>query len=189
MIWLRLLFIFIQSVFKDKLSEIEQFTTTAIKINFRVWVNEADLSNLSGSRYFAFMEVCRFDIMLRSGYVTYCLKNKVVSVVASQKIIHKRPLARFMKFGVLTRVVYWDKYFMYVEHKFEHNNKQMAFGYVKVAWLDSNKKMIPIETIITDVGFELIEMERPPFLDTWLEAEKLEIKWALSKQSNTVASR
>ena len=166
-------------MFLKKFQSIEEFTTTPTSIDYRVWPNEADLNNLNGSRYLTFMEVSRFDMMIRTGLLKYCYQNKMVAVVASQHIVYKRPITRWMKFTLKSRIMYWDEYFMYIQHKFEGNGKQLATAIVKVAWLTKGKQKVSIDQVFNNVGYHVQDLEEPEFLETWLAAEKQIVKAGL----------
>jgi len=175
MIWIRLLLVTIASFWKGKI-DIATMLGKPFRVYFRVWFNEADLANLSGSRYLAFMEVARFDLMLRTGCVSECRRNGWLSSVVAVKVSHKRPIKRFQKFSVQTSISYHNKSTVYLEQLFfDCEERLLAVGHVRVCFLQRKKgSLVPLAELFSPLQLQSAPLEKPEFISKWEEQERLE---------------
>lgn len=162
---------FIVGLFKRKLTNTQEVSQDFTVKKFRVWLTEAEGSLLNNARYLTFMEVARMDLMTRTGHFLYSLKKKWLPLVGSQYICYKKPLKRFQKFEVKTKLIYWDAKWFYAEHRFEREGKLMAYGYVKIAWLKRGGTISPKE-LLGETGFDSAPPPKPDFISKWEESEQ-----------------
>lgn len=171
-VWIRLIFVIVASFFKPRFTDSTQFVENAFPLNFRVWLTEAEGSLLNNARYFTFTEVARMDLMLRSGIAKIVIKEKILPLVGSQMIRYIKPIKRFQKFQMTTRLCGWDSKWYYLEHRFERNGKLMAQAYVKVCGLKNGHTILP-EEVLSKAGFSIPSPSLPAVIQKWQEADAL----------------
>ena len=110
--WLRIFFQYIHSSFRKGMSSEETSVT-----NFRVWFQEAEIRYMGHTRYPGLYEMGRWDFVIRTGFMKYVLKNKLTFLASSLYCQYLRPVKRFEKVKVTTRIAYWDEKFAYFEHE------------------------------------------------------------------------
>ncbi|NQY74505.1 MAG: acyl-CoA thioesterase [Candidatus Margulisbacteria bacterium] len=175
MIWLRLICVFIKSIFLKPYKRVEDISKESISLKFRVGFFEADVGHLNNARYMTFMESCRLHIMIRTGHFFYARRHKWFPVIGAQCIRYVRPIKRFQIFEVKSRLIYWDRTSLYFEHIFESNREIVAYGYIKVIWVKDGK-VIPSREAFECVGFEYKEMPEPEVIKAWKQYERSQHK-------------
>ena len=165
--WLRILSIIIRSRFRKKTYPDEE-----ISLTFRVWITDVDLSIMNNTAMLAITELGRWDLMVRTGFLKYAWKNKLYLPLASISGQFKRPLKRFQKFQLRTRLLYWDEEWIYISHRIIRKEKTVAVALAK-ATLKKGKERIPFEKVISDLNWELEPKNRPQMIDGFEKGETL----------------
>ena len=165
--WLRILIIIIGARFRRKIDPNEE-----ISMNFRVWITDVDLSIMNNTALLAITELGRWDLMVRAGFLKYAWKNKLYLPLASISAQFKRPLKRFQKFQLRTRLVCWDEKWIYISHRIVRKGKTVAVALAK-ATLKKGKERIPFERVISDLNWQLEPKERLKMIDEFEKGETL----------------
>ncbi len=118
------------------------------------------------------MEASRLDLMRRTGHFFLFLKNGWGAVTGAQYITYKRPLKRFQKFEVTSQIIYWDKKWLYFEHRFLKNGKLMAHSLTKII-VFTKKSYINPTTVFNALNFQLLSIEKPESVTKLEEFEKI----------------
>jgi len=119
--WLRLLQIFLLSLFRKKI-----LLTDTATLSFRVWPTEADMKYMNNSSFWTIAEMGIMDIYFRSELVKVCRKKKWIPLMTSQKMVYRKPLKRFTKFQLRTKTIYWDDKFLYFNITFSKDSLLIA---------------------------------------------------------------
>jgi len=105
-------------------------------LTFRVWPTDLDyLWHMNNGKYFALMDLGRFDMLLRTGFVRVMRANKWYGVVASETMRFRRSLTPFQRFELRTRTIGWDEKSFYLQHTFVRNGEVIGVAIVRARFL------------------------------------------------------
>ncbi|WP_300426165.1 acyl-CoA thioesterase [Thalassolituus sp.] len=114
MMMLRFLLIFFRQKWNDSR---DALATT--RYYFRVMPWDMDLNmHLTNTRYPAFIDVGRVQWFAEIGLLPLIISNGWRTVVASQTVTFVREIKPFTKVEIESRVLYWDRKYLYSEHRF-----------------------------------------------------------------------
>ncbi len=100
---------------------------------FRVRLFDCDvLGYMAAFKYPSYMDFIRWELIVRSSFFQAFKNNKLAFVVASQKIIYRKPLKAWSKFSITLELGGWDEKWVYHIHKFEQNNELKAIGVTRI---------------------------------------------------------
>ena len=165
--WLRILIIIIRARFRKKTNP-----DAELSLNFRVWPTDVDLSIMNNTAMLAITELGRWDYMVRTGFLKYARTNKLYLPLASISAQFRRPLKRFQKFRLTTRISYWDEKWIYISHRIVRKEKTIAVALAK-ATLKKGKERLPFERVISDLNWEMKPENRPEMVDLFEKGETL----------------
>ncbi len=171
-VWLRILITIIRSYFRKPINSSDELIKQIHSISFRIWLTECERTLLNYSKYLTFMEASRADIMKRAGLLYQFLREGWVAVAGSVYISYKRPLKRFQKVEVTSQLIYWDKKWIYFEHRFLRNGKLTAHALVKVIVVNK-KSFINPSIIFNSRNFQVLPIEKPQSVKKLEEYERL----------------
>ena len=115
---IRLCWLILSSFFQSRLSILDTST-----IYLRVLLNDTDIKKVSGDRYFALADLGWGNLYMRWGAFSKVLKGECSPVGQVLILKAREPLWLFQKFEIQTRVLWWDKRWIYFEQKFIHDGK------------------------------------------------------------------
>jgi len=118
------------------------------------------------------MEVGRVAWMENLGLFKLAAREKWLPLVASQTIVYKRPIKRWQKAVLHTRLVCWDGRWLYSEHVFKRGDKTMASA-VSRACVRSKEGLVAPATVLAKLGHSDASPEMPRGVAEWIAAEKL----------------
>lgn len=153
-LYFRLLWVLFLSLFRPRLKPLDSSV-----LHFRVWLHDLDvIGHMNNARYPAWMDLGRFDYLLRTGVFFKGLQRKWVPVVGTVQTRFRRSLHLFDCVTLETRMLCWDEKWCYLEQKFLKGNELVALGLVK-GLLRSPERSVPPREY-----FELIgePTESPP---------------------------
>jgi acyl-CoA thioesterase FadM len=104
---------------------------------------------LCGGRYFDFMDLARVDQVTRLGVLNVMIKKGLDINIGGQFLQYRKPLKVFRRFAVLTKIIYWDEKFFYVEQKFEQDGTIKASGLVQACFRGSISGVMENESMTT----------------------------------------
>jgi|GEM_PF-1048170 len=165
--WLRILLIIIKAQFCKKTSPYEE-----ICLNFRVWMTDVDLSIMSNAAMLFITELGRWDLTVRTGFLKYARKKSLYLPLASISAQFRRPLKRFQKFQLRTKIIYWDEEWIYISHHIVRKEKTIAVALAKLT-LKRGKERIPFERVMSDLNWKIKPKDRPELIDEFERGENL----------------
>ncbi len=126
-----------------------------IEHRFRVGVTDLDENrHMNNARYLQYMELGRWDMMVRTGFLKYALKAKVMSPVTNLTTVYRRPLSFGERFTVKTRILRWDDRTATFEHALRNSRDEVsAIGIVECRIL-SKDKSLTLTDIVRELGVE-----------------------------------
>ncbi|WP_370479101.1 acyl-CoA thioesterase [Tamlana flava] len=104
---------------------------------------------MANSKYFYYMDLIRYEVVFRSNLYSNTVKKGMFGVLASQKIIYKKPLKMFKPFNITLRLEGSDDKWVYHRQIFEQNGQICAIGFTKAGFW-KNKKAQNMEEILNN---------------------------------------
>ena len=136
-------------------------------IFFRVWPHDCDFNlHLTNSRYLAFMDLCRMDLMMGLGMTRNIMKNKWKFVVNAQEITYIKEMPPLSRFRISSQILGWDEKYFYLEQRFIADGKIHAYGLVKAIFLQQGKKTAP-DQVASTLGISLASDPLPEHMILW----------------------
>lgn len=100
---------------------------------------------MANSKYFYYMDLIRYEIVFRSKLYDNTVKKGMFGVLASQKIIYKKPLKIFKKFDITLEIEGSDEKWVYHRQTFKQNGQICAIGFTKAGFWKHKKAQDMIE--------------------------------------------
>lgn len=145
-----MLYIYIGSrVFWKKVKPTSDFTRTR-RVNI---LDCESFRFMANSKYFYYMDFIRYEVVFRSTLYENTIKKGMFGVLASQKIIYKKPLIKFKKFDVTIKLEGSDDKWVYHRQTFEQHGEICAIGFTKAGFW-KNKKAQDMKEIIINSDSE-----------------------------------
>ena len=115
---------------------------------------------MANSKYFYYMDLIRYEVVFRSKLYDNTIKKGMFGVLASQKIIYKKPLRMFKKFDITLKLEGSDDKWVYHRQTFKQNNQICAIGFTKAGFWKNKKAQSMTEILMnSDPDYE---MKPPP---------------------------
>ena len=142
------------------------------RCQMRVWPNDLDVNiHLNNGRYLSLMDLGRTRLSIRSGLFK---KAKEMGwgygVVGGLNITYFKSLSCFQKFTLTTKLAGHYDGWLYLEQRFESQEKLAAAALVKVTFV-GKKGRIPAEDIIKSMGVDHIG-ENKEYLEHLFKSEQ-----------------
>ena len=99
------------------------------------------------------MDLGRVELILQTGLFKKLLQRHWLPVVANVSIQFKRQINPFQRFVLKTRVIGWDKKWLYIEQRFETEQGVAAVGVIKGVFRD-RRHSIPTEELLALAGYD-----------------------------------
>lgn len=106
---------------------------------------------MANSKYFYYMDLIRYEVVFRSKLYDNTVKKGMFGVLASQKIIYKKPLRKFRKFDITLKFEGADDKWVYHRQTFTQNGELCAIGFTKAGFW-KHKKAQNIKEILIKSG-------------------------------------
>ena len=153
--WLRFILTVSKAYFQKKLKWNDEVVQ-----EFRVWFTEADMGIMNNARYFNFTELSKMRHFVGMGLFFNMIKLKWQPITSFQVIRYKRPLKRFQKFTLKSRIIFWDESYIFQLYTFERQNKLFASAIIKACFKGPNG-VVKISEVIKELGLDKIP-DAPP---------------------------
>lgn len=120
--------------------------TEPSRLDFRVMPTDLDVNlHMTNSRYLAFMDLGRLNLILRSGLWGLLRSEGWAPVIGGCMVRFRRPLAPFQRFELSTRIEGWDDKWLYIEHRITSADGLACLAMVRGAFLRRGKVVPPAE--------------------------------------------
>jgi acyl-CoA thioesterase FadM len=150
-----------------------QRATDDFVLNFRALPTDVDVIRMFNNRFFSFMDLGRWDYILRTGMFGPALKGKWAPLVTSEIMKIRRSISLLQKFSLHTKLLYWDEKGFYFEQRFVRSKETVAVCLVRGVLYGKGGAVNPIE-VFRQAGQE--SLQRPPMPEViakWLEGDRL----------------
>ena len=142
--WLHMIYIYFGSkIFWKKIKPSSELTRTR-RVNI---LDCESFRFMANSKYFYYMDLIRYEVVFRSKLYENTVEKGMFGVLASQKIIYKKPLKIFKKFDITLILEGSDDKWVYHKQIFKQNDQVCAIGYTKAGFW-KNKKAQSINEIL-----------------------------------------
>ena len=132
---------------RRKVSALSVFHST-----FRVLPWDCDLNiHLTNGRYPAWLDLARTEFFLRIGSAPLFVTQGWRSVLASQTLTFIREIKPLAKVDVESRVLHWDRKYLYMEHRFLVAGRLHASALARIAVLKKGK-VRPFDSLLQAVA-------------------------------------
>lgn len=136
------------------------------RLALRVWPTECDAAFLNHAALLSIMECGRIDIMVRFGFLRLARRHGWYLPLVSVAVRFDRPLRRFERLELTSRIVAWDDAAIWIEHRVTRGGRLAATGKSQVRHVREN--VAPARIL------GLLGIEVPPAPATPLAVERLE---------------
>jgi YbgC/YbaW family acyl-CoA thioester hydrolase len=142
---------------------------------FRVLPNDLDVfRHLTNSRYLAFCDLGRLDLLVRARYWHEVKRRGWFPVVTAQTITYRRSLTLWQRFEVRTKLVGFDDKHSYIEQTFlSRSGETMARAVVQVRFLKRSGGSVLAEELMDAAGGSPAELELPLWVKEWAESVRI----------------
>jgi acyl-CoA thioesterase FadM len=147
--WIRLLAALMAARYRKKL-EVNETS----ELFFRVWITDVDASIMNHAAMMTVMEAGRIDLMVRTGFFRMARRNKWYFPSSGISVQFFRPLKVFQRASLVTRLVYADEKWIYIEQRVCREGKDIAFCLVR-GKIKKQRSTLNAKEIITQLGGEL----------------------------------
>jgi acyl-CoA thioesterase FadM len=106
--------------------------------------------------YFHFMELARWDMIIRSGLYKTAKSKGFYPVLAGVSFHFRKSLRCFDSFRVETEIVSWDEKWVFIRHSFFLDDKRKTFigkGIARICFLRPKGIVVPLEEVLAAHGF------------------------------------
>jgi len=99
------------------------------------------------------MDFIRLELTFKSNLYQNTIKKGITPILASQKLIYKKPLKLWDTFTITLKNEGWDNKWVYHSHIFKKDNDIYAIGYTKVGFW-KNKQLQELTPIINNCNLK-----------------------------------
>jgi acyl-CoA thioesterase FadM len=156
--WCRLLLMFFSAFFRKKI-----LLTDTSHLSFRVWPQEADKKYMNNASFWTITEMGQMDFLFRTGFFKICRRHHWSPLVGSQKMVYKKPLRRFERFQLKSKLKFCDDKWFYLEQTFLKNGQLIANSLIKVIFRGKDGN-VPVSQILTSLSIE-VNLPREALID------------------------
>lgn len=122
------------------------------RIPLRVGLLEADWAFAHQAQAPLYLELGRWDFALRCGLARWMLKRRCAGVLGTQIIRYHRPLKRWQRFELNTRLATWDEKWLYMKQRIEVAGKCHVSAGVRVLFVDEQRRQVPPSEALAATG-------------------------------------
>ncbi len=159
-LWFRLLILMLRLRRQppmDLLDDLEQ--------DMRVLPNDLDaFGHMNNGRYLTLMDLGRLAMMERTGLLKAARRNDWLPLVRGIEIEYFKPLLVWRRFRLHTRLISWDRKWVYLEQRFTAGDTLHARAHIR-GLLRGREGNVPTAELLKAVGAENHEPPEPPPAD------------------------
>lgn len=168
--WLRILPTILRALFMKK----QPFSEVS-RVNLRVWPHETEARYANQAAYPQYLELARWEWVLRSELLALALKQKFLFILGGQLLIYRRPVSRWRKMEIRSELKGWDQRFVYCTQNIYVGNELALSALVKFC-CKRGSQLCPPADYLGPLGMPAESPELPPAVQKWIETENLLLK-------------
>ncbi len=145
-----------------------------VQTTVRVYPNDLDIFlHVNNGVYLTYADLGRTDLMLRSNVFHLIRKLGWYPVVAAETIQFKRSLTLGQRFTISTKIVGWDERSIYLEQRFEQNNKWVATALIDARFLAKKGGKVTPKEVYELIGYTDPAPVLPDYVHLWQKSVSL----------------
>ena len=165
---LRMIKVLVAALFGRRLGVLDSSILT-----FRVWPNDLDINlHMNNGRYLTIMDLGRADLMIRCGFGKVILRQRWMPVLGAVTIQYRRSLSPFQGFRLRTRILCWDEKWVFLEHRVESLDGQVAAVAIAKGLLRSPAGLVTPAAMLRALGLNLPSPPIPLSVSAWVSASE-----------------
>jgi acyl-CoA thioesterase FadM len=130
---------------------------------------DVEATRLNNGRYLTLMDIGRYALIVRCGYLPAFVKNRWYPLVLGVSIRYRKSLRVGTNFDLSTRLLCWDERNFFLEQTFLQNGEQRAQALVKAIFLGQGK-VVPTQRIVDSGPHRFPSPEFPEAVRAWQSA-------------------
>jgi acyl-CoA thioesterase FadM len=143
----RLLRLFLK---RNTLPEISALDVSYTQV--RVWPLDCDFNmHLTNSRYTSLLDLARIQYLIQLRSLPKFIKGGWKSVLSSQSISFLKEIKPLSKVDITTQVLYWDRKYCYIEHRFLVSDQLHAKALARVAFIKGGR-LRAFDKLLAELG-------------------------------------
>jgi YbgC/YbaW family acyl-CoA thioester hydrolase len=136
---------------------------------FRVGLTDIDLfRHLNHARYLNYMEVARWGLMARSGFLRLSIRRGWIAPLRAVQVEYYRPLTLGRRFEIRTRFVRFEERWFHIVHRVFSADKEMARALIRGTVRKGRENVAPDE-YLAPLGFHPADARIPDDVAEWVE--------------------
>jgi acyl-CoA thioesterase FadM len=140
-------------------------------LRMRVWLGDIDVfSELNNGRHLTLMDLGRFDLAVRSGFLKVIHREGWAFTVGGASVRFRLRVPPFSRVLLRTRLVGHDDRWFYFHQKIERDGRVCSAALVRTAVI-SKGSLVPVDRVLEASGRPEWDPELPPWVRAWIEAE------------------
>lgn len=139
-------------------------------MDFVIWPWEAEWKVISHASLLTILDVARQDHMQRAGFLRLLFRNRWFLPVASVHVSFKRPIMRFHRITVTTRIPFWNDKDILIEHEVFRNGKLMATSIVR-GMVKKGRETVDPRSVVAQLGGGTVDAAAEARLKKLIEVE------------------
>lgn len=148
-LWFRLLYLQLQLLLRRR-PRIDVLDSVALDL--RVWPTDLDVfRHVNNGRYLSLMDLGRLALMERTGLLAAARAHRWMPLVRGIDIEYYKPLRPWQPFTLHTRLLGWDRKWLYLEQQFERGDTRVAEARVH-GLLRGGQGNVPPAEILAAIG-------------------------------------
>ncbi|WP_301387307.1 thioesterase family protein [Thalassolituus sp. UBA2590] len=133
----------------------------------RVWPHQIDYNlHMNNAKYLNVLEGARWTLFRDNGWFKHLFEKRINLVVASLEITFIRELNLFSGYEIHTKLLTWDKKYIYFEHRLMVKGKLYGHALVKMAGVRKGKRALTPE-ICEAVGADFNQADIKEAITHW----------------------
>ena len=165
--WIRILIVLARACFRPKSGATDETT-----VSLRVWPHESEVFFANQAIYPHYLELARWDWAVRSGAGRLAIQKRILFILGGQTLLYRRPLQRFHRFDVRTKIIGWDERWFYFEQKIYSTNGQLAHSALVKACCKQGKNLVAPLQVLQWLDPSVTTL--PPLPSSVLDWQKME---------------
>lgn len=159
-LWFRLLILMLRLRRQPPMDLLDQ-----VQQDMRVLPNDLDaFGHMNNGRYLTLMDLGRLVIMERTGLLRAARQNDWLPLVRGIEIEYLKPLLPWRRFTLHTRLISWDRKWLYLEQRFTAGDTLHARAHIR-GLLRGRDGNVPTAELLKAVGAGDHEPPEPPPAD------------------------
>ena len=135
------------------------------------WLGDIDAFwELNNGRHLTLMDLGRFDLAVRSGFVKVLHREGWGLTVGGASVRFRHRVPPFSRVLLRTRVVGHDERWFYFHQKIERNDRVCSAALVRTG-ITSKGGLVPVEQVLEATGRPEWRPELPRWVQAWIDAE------------------